>query len=120
TVRPLDPRLTRLTTSARRSLIAAVALGCVTAALVIAQAWLLATAVAGAFTDHETLHALRAPMVALLVVVFLRALVAWYSEVAASRASATGKSQLRGALVERLAPTAPRGAGAHTRPHASP
>src|SRR5262249_25388042 len=46
----------------------------------------------------------------------LRALVAWYSEVAANRASATIKSQLRGALIDRLARTAPEadGTGANT------
>ncbi len=71
--------------------------------LIVSQAWLLANAVAGAFVQHKDLKALQAPLVALLGVIIARALVAWAAELAASRCSAEAKSQLRAALLERVA-----------------
>ncbi len=93
----------------RAYLMISVGLGTVSAVLVVTQAWLLATVIAGAFLGGEDLHQLRTPTTLLLAVVGLRALVAWYTEVAADRSSARVKSQLRTALVERLAVVGPRG-----------
>ncbi len=97
----------RLGRATRVHLGVTVALGALTAALVIAQAWLLATVIARSFDDGVDVGDVRAPLAALLVVVVLRATVAWYSEVSANRASSKVKSALRVALVEKLAADAP-------------
>jgi len=109
----LDPRLFRLTRGGRRYLVLAVAVGGVTAALVIAQAWLLAVVVAGAFIHHQDLATLRAPVVALFAVIVGRAVLAWASERAAQRASATVKSDLRHALVTHIAALGPAAVDRH-------
>ena len=97
----------RLGRATRVHLGVTVALGALTAALVIAQAWLLATVIARSFDDGIDVGDVRSPLAALLVVVVLRATVAWYSEVSANRASSKVKSALRVALVEKLAADAP-------------
>jgi thiol reductant ABC exporter CydD subunit len=89
-------RLTRI------FLAASVLLGVLRAILLVAQAWLIATIVAGAFVDGEDLGHLRAPMGLLLVVVLVRSTVAWSSEVIADRSSARVKSTMRAALLERV------------------
>jgi thiol reductant ABC exporter CydD subunit len=73
------------------------------ALLIIAQAWLLADVVARAFLGGEGASALRTPLILLLLVVLARASVAWAAELAAARSSARAKSQLREALLERIA-----------------
>ena len=93
----------------RVNLAVSIVLGTVTAVLVVGQAWLLATIVSGAFVDGAGLAAMQTMVVLLLGVVVLRALVAWYSEVAAARCSAQVKSELRRALVARAAVPGPRG-----------
>ena len=70
---------------------------------IVARAWLLAYVVSGAFEDGKGVTALRPALVALLLVVVVRAGVAWAAEMAANRASARAKSQLREALLERVA-----------------
>jgi thiol reductant ABC exporter CydD subunit len=75
----------------------------VAAVLIVARAWLLADVVSGAFVSGKDLAQLRIPIVVLLCVVLTRAAVAWTAELAASRASARAKSQLRAALLERVA-----------------
>jgi thiol reductant ABC exporter CydD subunit len=80
-----------------------VSLGTLSALLIVSQAWLLADVVASAFSDGERLAQLETPLVLLLCVVVARAVVAWGAELAASRCSARAKSQLRGALLERVA-----------------
>jgi len=90
---------------------ASVVIGIAAAALAIAQAWLLAVVVAGAFLRHESLADLRASILALVAVVAARAALAWATEKAAHRASAGAKSQLRVALVERVARLGPGGTG---------
>ena len=98
----VDPRLLRYARSTRSFLVVAVALGVLTAALVVAQAWLLADVVAGAFSRHQGPVELRLPLAFLLTVVVGRAAVAWGSELAAHRSSARAKSELRTALLERV------------------
>ena len=85
------------------------AIGGVTALLVIAQAWLIAVAVTGAFVHHDSLGALRGPLVALLCVIAARAVLAWAAERAAVRASASAKSELRRAAVAHVAALGPAG-----------
>ena len=98
-----DARLLQYTTTTRRFLLAAVALGAVTAALVGIQAWMLATVVAGAVAHHQSLGELTGPLVFLLAAIAGRALVVWLTELASNRASTTAKSELRGALMHHVA-----------------
>ena len=107
--RAFDPRLMQYARVTRRFLVATVLLGTFTAFLVIAQAWLLATAISGAFIQHHGLGALRVTMALLLMVILGRVAVSWYSERMANRASASAKSDLRRALVERIARLGPAG-----------
>ena len=106
---PLDPRLLHYARTTRRFLVLAVAIGGVTALLLIAQAWLIAHVVAGAFLDHRTLGSLRGALLALLTVVVGRSLLAWAAERTAHRASASAKSELRRAAAERVATVGPAG-----------
>jgi thiol reductant ABC exporter CydD subunit len=80
-----------------------VVLGAVKALLIVAQAWLLASLIAGAFIEGKNLAELKVPMALLLGVVALRAVTVWLAEMSADRCSARVKSDLRAALVERVA-----------------
>ncbi|HEY4947937.1 MAG TPA: thiol reductant ABC exporter subunit CydD [Acidimicrobiales bacterium] len=106
---PIDPRLLRYTRATRRYLEMSVALGVVTAALVAAQAWFLATTVSDAFIHHQGLTGLTTPLVLLLCAIVGRALVVWWAERAANRASAAAKSDLRNALMQHTALLGDRG-----------
>lgn len=106
-MKPIDPRLLRYARATRRFLVAVVGLGVAGAALVIAQAMLIAEVVVGAFQHGFSVAELRTPLVVLTVVALGRALVAWLTELAAHRASAAVKSELRGRLVERAASLGP-------------
>src|SRR2546430_7750830 len=98
-----DPRLLRYARTTRAYLVVSVGLGGLTALLVVAQAWLLADTVAGAFAHREDVAQLRTPLALLLAAVLGRAAVGWCAERAAHRASARAKSELRTALVEHIA-----------------
>lgn len=106
-VKPIDPRLVRYARATRFFLAAVVGLGLVGAALVIAQAMLIAEIVVGGFEDGLTVTQLRTPLLLLAAVAVGRALVAWLTELAAHRASAAVKSELRGRLLERAARLGP-------------
>ena len=93
-MRPFDPRLLQYASAARGYLILTVGLGLVTTLLVVAQAGLLSRALAGAALGSG-LAALRGTIVALLLVLLGRAVVAFAGEAAALRAGASVKSQLR-------------------------
>ncbi|MFJ9585104.1 thiol reductant ABC exporter subunit CydD [Streptomyces acidicola] len=86
---------------------AVVGLGVAGAVLVIAQAMLLAEVVVGAFQHGMGASELRTPLLLLIVVACGRALVSWLTELAAHRASAAVKSELRGRLLERAAALGP-------------
>jgi thiol reductant ABC exporter CydD subunit len=102
-VSALDPRLLHYARATRTFLLVSVTLGVLAALLIVAQAWLLADVVARAFLGGEGPSALRTPLMLLLLVVLARASVAWAAELAAARSSARAKSQLRKALLERIA-----------------
>jgi ATP-binding cassette, subfamily C, bacterial CydCD len=106
---PLDPRLLRTARTTRSFVVLVVAVGGATALLLVAQAWLIATIVAGAFVEHRTAASLGMPLVALVLVVAGRALLAWAAERAAHRASASAKSELRLAAAEHIAALGPSG-----------
>ncbi|MBT2419514.1 thiol reductant ABC exporter subunit CydD [Streptomyces sp. ISL-22] len=106
-MKPIDPRLLRYARATRLFLIAVVGLGALGAGLVIAQAMLVAEVVVGAFQHGMAAAELRAPLLLLVVVAIGRALVAWLTELAAHRASAAVKSELRGRLLDRAAELGP-------------
>ncbi|MGW6939534.1 thiol reductant ABC exporter subunit CydD [Streptomyces xanthophaeus] len=106
-MKPIDPRLLRYARSTRLFLAAVVALGLVGAGLVVGQAMLLAEVVVGAFEKGLDGEALRTPLLLLAAVALGRALVAWLTELAAHRAGAAVKSELRGRLLERAAHLGP-------------
>ncbi|WP_328904802.1 thiol reductant ABC exporter subunit CydD [Streptomyces sp. NBC_00234] len=106
-MKPIDPRLLRYARATRLFLAAVVALGLVGAALVIAQAMLIAEVVVGGFEEGLSLPGLRMPLLLLAAVAVGRALVAWLTELAAYRAGAAVKSELRGRLMERAAQLGP-------------
>ncbi|WP_371653729.1 MULTISPECIES: thiol reductant ABC exporter subunit CydD [unclassified Streptomyces] len=102
-MKPIDPRLLRYARATRLFLAAVVALGLVGAGLVVAQAMLIAEVVVGAFQDDLGAGGLRTPLLLLGAVAVGRGLVSWLTELAAHRASAAVKSELRGRLLERAA-----------------
>ncbi|MGW2518750.1 thiol reductant ABC exporter subunit CydD [Streptomyces sp. NPDC001617] len=106
-MKPIDPRLLRYARATRLFLVAVVGLGAVGAALVIAQAMLIAEVVVGAFQHGMTVAELRTPLLLLVAVAGGRALVSWLTELAAHRASAAVKSELRGRLLERAVALGP-------------
>ncbi|MDH6608778.1 ATP-binding cassette subfamily C protein CydCD [Streptomyces sp. SAI-208] len=106
-VKPIDPRLLRYTRATRLFLAAVVGLGGVGALLVIAQAMLIAEIVVGAFQHGLAVAELRTPLLLLATVAVGRGLVAWLTELAAHRASAAVKSELRGRLLERATTLGP-------------
>ncbi|MCC5479675.1 thiol reductant ABC exporter subunit CydD [Streptomyces barringtoniae] len=106
-MKPIDPRLLRYARATRFFLVAVVALGVVGAGLVIAQAMLIAEVVVGAFQHGQSVAELRTPLLLLAAVAVGRSVVAWFTELAAHRASAAVKSELRGRLLDRAAALGP-------------
>ncbi|MFD3941598.1 thiol reductant ABC exporter subunit CydD [Streptomyces sp. NPDC058579] len=106
-VKPIDPRLLRYARATRFFLGAVVALGLAGAALVVAQAMLIAEVVVGAFQKGLSVSDLTTPLLLLAGVAAGRGLVSWLTELAAHRASAAVKSELRGRLLARAAALGP-------------
>ncbi|WEB41476.1 thiol reductant ABC exporter subunit CydD [Streptomyces yunnanensis] len=106
-MKPVDPRLLRYARATRGFLVAVVVLGLAGAGLVVGQAMLIAEIVVGAFQHERTLGALATPVALLAAVSVGRGLVSWLTELAAHRASAAVKSELRMRLVERAAALGP-------------
>ncbi|MFJ4920557.1 thiol reductant ABC exporter subunit CydD [Streptomyces sp. NPDC088725] len=102
-MKPIDPRLIRYARATRFFLMAVVVLGAAGAVLVIAQAMLIADVVVGAFQRGHDGSELSTPLLLLGAVAVGRALVSWLTELAAHRASAAVKSELRGRLLARAA-----------------
>ncbi|MEV8565707.1 thiol reductant ABC exporter subunit CydD [Streptomyces sp. NPDC051322] len=99
-MKPIDPRLLRYAGATRLFLAAVVALGLAGAGLLVAQAMLIADVVVGAFQHGLDESGLRTPLLLLGAVALGRGLVAWLTELAAHRASASVKSELRSRLLE--------------------
>ncbi|MEU5078210.1 MULTISPECIES: thiol reductant ABC exporter subunit CydD [Streptomyces] len=106
-MKPIDPRLLRYARATRFFLVAVIGLGAVGAGLVIAQAMLVAEIVVGAFQHGQSAAGLRTPLLLLAAVAVGRSLVAWLTELAAHRAGAAVKSELRGRLLDRAAALGP-------------
>ncbi len=75
------------------------ALGVVSAALAVAQAWLLATAVSSAFAGGAGVDQLWPTLLPLAAVLAARGVIAWAQEMAARLSSAAVKSELRMKLI---------------------
>ncbi|WP_238017116.1 thiol reductant ABC exporter subunit CydD [Dactylosporangium sp. AC04546] len=97
-MRPLDPRLLRYASATRAYLALSVVLGVALAALVVAQATLLADGIVAVYLGGASLAALTPTLGWLAAVVAARAAVAWAQEVAAARSAAAVKRQLRARL----------------------
>lgn len=106
-VKPVDPRLLRYAHATRGFLVAVVVLGLAGAGLVIGQAMLIAEIVVGAFQHRLGTGALATPLALLAAVSVGRGLVSWLTELAAHRAGAAVKSELRMRLIERAARLGP-------------
>ncbi|MGA4849961.1 thiol reductant ABC exporter subunit CydD [Streptomyces sp. G5(2025)] len=106
-MKPIDPRLLRYARATRFLLVAVVALGLAGAGLVIGQAMLIAEIVVGAFQKGLSVGDLGSPLLHLALVAAGRGLVSWLTELAAHRASAAVKSELRGRLLERAGELGP-------------
>ncbi|MFF4264904.1 thiol reductant ABC exporter subunit CydD [Streptomyces virginiae] len=106
-MKPIDPRLLRYARSTRLFLGAVVGLGLAGAGLVVGQAMLIAEIVVGAFQQGLDGQALRTPLLLLAAVALGRGLIAWLTELAAHRAGAAVKSELRRRLLDRAAELGP-------------
>jgi thiol reductant ABC exporter CydD subunit len=78
------------------------------AALAVAQAWLLARSISGAFLGGEGPSELAGPLAALAVVLGARAVLGWGAEIVAQRISGVVKSDLRRQLLARAVALGPR------------
>lgn len=107
-MRPLDPRLLRHARAARGYVALTAALGVVTAALVVAQALLLAHTLGNAVTDGATLAVLAPTIAWLAAVVVVRALVTALQERFAHRAAARTVGELREQVVAHAVALGPR------------
>ncbi|WP_258723770.1 thiol reductant ABC exporter subunit CydD [Cellulomonas sp. NS3] len=107
-MKPLDPRLLRHARAARRYIALTVTLGVLVAGLVVAQALLLAHALAAAVHDGATLREIAPQVAAIAGVVAVRALLAGVQERYAHRAATRVIGDLRAQLVERSALLGPR------------
>ncbi len=100
-MRPVNPRLLHYAAAARGYLVLAVATGLLSTALILAQAGLLAHALASAALGTGA-AALAVTLGVLLAVLGARALTTYGGEIAALRAAAAVKSQLRRKLTAHL------------------
>ncbi|PZF59496.1 thiol reductant ABC exporter subunit CydD [Curtobacterium sp. MCSS17_008] len=109
-MKPLDPRLLRLSRAARGSVVASAATGLVRTLATIGIAWGIAAAVTlgvDAVPDGRVPAALT-PTLALLAAAFVvRAVAAWATDDLAARAGATVKSELRTTVLARAADRGP-------------
>ncbi|WP_421740991.1 thiol reductant ABC exporter subunit CydD [Cellulomonas sp.] len=107
-MRPLDPRLLRHARAARGYVALTAALGVLTAALVVAQALLLAHTLGNAVTDGATLAVLAPTIAWLAAVVLVRALVTALQERFAHRAATRTVGELREQVVAHAVALGPR------------
>ncbi len=107
-MKPLDPRLLRHARAARGYLALTVALGLVTAALVIAQALLIGHTLGPAVHDGATLADIRSLVAALVGVVLARTLATGAQERFAHRAATRAVAELREGVLAHAARLGPR------------
>ncbi|MGO9901391.1 MAG: thiol reductant ABC exporter subunit CydD [Solirubrobacteraceae bacterium] len=98
----IDRRLARESRAARTQFAVAGALGLVSAAVIVAQAALLAHIIAGAATARTSLHALSGSLIALVAVVAARALLSGAFELSGRLGAVQVMAELRIRLAQRL------------------
>ena len=113
-MRPLDPRLLHYARSTRAFIVVAVVLGVVIAALVITQARLLSGVIVDVTSSDASWDDVRDTVVVIAGIFAARAAIAWLSEVAAVRASARAKQQLREAALGHVLDLGPAGPGSQS------
>ncbi|WP_199425134.1 thiol reductant ABC exporter subunit CydD [Actinotalea solisilvae] len=116
-MRPLDPRLLRHARAARRYVVLTAALGGLTAALVVAQALLLARALAPVVAGRAALPDVAPTISGLAAVVLARVAVTAVQERFAHRAATRAVAELRAGVVEHAVTLGAHGP-AHGRPAA--
>ncbi|MFJ6379970.1 thiol reductant ABC exporter subunit CydD [Kitasatospora sp. NPDC092039] len=99
-MKPVDPRLLGYARTTRAFLAGSVLLGAVGAALVVAQASLIAEIVVRAFQRGATPGELTTPLLLLALTAVGRGLVGWLTELTAHRSVARVKSTLRRRLLD--------------------
>ena len=104
----IDKRLLGLACASRAGFILTIALGLAGGALTVIQALLLSRAVTRVFLAEQALRAIAGWMGMLLVVIVLRAILAWGMEVTANRVASQVKQDLRQRLFEHLLALGPR------------
>jgi thiol reductant ABC exporter CydD subunit len=104
----VDPRLLKYARSTRVFIALSGLVGIAQAALIVAQAWLLADIITDAFLRGAGLAELRNRLIALAATLAGRAALSWFAEVAAHHASAAVKSELRLQLLRRITELGPR------------
>ena len=109
---PVDPRLLKYARASRGFFVAIAAIAVGQTAVIIAFAWLLTSAIVGAF-DGMPLADLAPALGLLAAVVAVRAVLLWTRESVAARAAARVEAQLRDNLVEAVGVLGPEWTGRH-------
>ena len=112
-MRPLDPRLLKYASSARRHIILISLLGIVTAVLVIAQTLALSAALSPAVTSGASLAQVRTPLLLLVAIVIVRAAVIGVREALGHRAADRTIRELRGRVLTHVSNLGPRWRATH-------
>ena len=112
-MRPLDPRLLKYASSARRHIILISILGIVTAVLVIAQTLALSAALSPAVTSGASLTRVRTPLLLLVAIVIVRAAVIGVREALGHRAADRTIRELRGRVLTHISSLGPRWRATH-------
>jgi ATP-binding cassette subfamily C protein CydD len=107
-LKPLDPKLLKVAAPARWYVILTAAFGAASAALVIAQALLIAAAIAPVISQGRSLSDVATPLYLLMGIVVARALVTGLSERYAHRASIAVIIDLRRQVLSRAIALGPR------------
>jgi thiol reductant ABC exporter CydD subunit len=107
-MKALDPRLLRHAVGTRRYVVVSVVIAIASGAAFVVAAFAISELVVRPFQQGAGLSELRGPLTVLAVAVVCRAVLAWAGQVAAHRAAAEVKSQLRRSLLDsavRLGPS---------------
>lgn len=112
-MRPLDPRLLKYASSARRHILLISILGIVTAVLVIAQTLALSAALSPAVTSGASLTQVRTPLLLLVAIVIARAAVIGVREALGHRAADRTIRELRGRVLTHISNLGPRWRATH-------
>lgn len=108
-MKPLDPRLMRYARSTRGFLVAAIALGIITAILVILQARALSRVIVDVTANGFSLSEVSGLIIAVAALMGARAALSWATEIAAFRSSAAVKEELRTAALTHALALGPNG-----------